>query len=38
MELANLDIEELPVEPDDFLYADPPYDVEFTQFSKRGFG
>lgn len=23
--------------PDDFLYADPPYDVEFTQYSKGGF-
>lgn len=24
--------------PDDFVYADPPYDVEFTQYSKEGFG
>jgi DNA adenine methylase len=24
--------------PDDFIYADPPYDVEFTQYSKEGFG
>ncbi len=23
---------------DDFVYADPPYDVEFTQYSKDGFG
>ena len=23
--------------PDDFVYADPPYDVEFTQYSKDGF-
>jgi DNA adenine methylase len=23
--------------PDDFVYADPPYDVEFTQYSKGGF-
>ncbi|HCC32292.1 MAG TPA: adenine methyltransferase, partial [Clostridiales bacterium] len=22
---------------DDFVYADPPYDVEFTQYSKDGF-
>jgi DNA adenine methylase len=25
------------VAPDDFIYADPPYDVEFTQYSKGGF-
>jgi DNA adenine methylase len=24
--------------PDDFVYADPPYDVEFTQYTKDGFG
>jgi DNA adenine methylase len=24
--------------PDDFVYADPPYDVEFTQYSKEAFG
>ncbi|MHB8627549.1 MAG: DNA adenine methylase [Aggregatilineales bacterium] len=23
--------------PDDFIYADPPYDVEFTSYSKEGF-
>jgi DNA adenine methylase len=23
--------------PDDFVYADPPYDVEFTQYAKDGF-
>lgn len=23
---------------DDFVYADPPYDVEFTQYAKEGFG
>ena len=23
---------------DDFVYADPPYDVPFTQYSKDGFG
>ncbi len=23
--------------PDDFVYADPPYDVEFVQYSKEGF-
>jgi DNA adenine methylase len=26
------------VSPSDFIYADPPYDVEFTQYSKEGFG
>jgi DNA adenine methylase len=25
------------VRPDDFIYADPPYDVEFTQYSKEDF-
>ena len=29
--------EEVPVEPDDFIYADPPYDVEFVHYSKEGF-
>ena len=28
----------MPIEPDDFVYADPPYDVEFTQYSQGGFG
>lgn len=32
------DFASLPVEPDDFIYADPPYDVEFTQYSQHGFG
>jgi DNA adenine methylase len=36
-EFTNVDIEALSVEPKDFLYADPPYDVEFTQYSKGGF-
>ena len=31
------DFEQLEVEPDDFVYADPPYDVEFTQYSEGGF-
>ncbi len=30
--------EEVPLEPDDFVYADPPYDVVFTQYAKEGFG
>jgi DNA adenine methylase len=27
----------LAIEPDDFVYADPPYDVEFTTYSPGGF-
>lgn len=33
-----MDFERLELEPTDFVYADPPYDVEFTQYSKGGFG
>jgi DNA adenine methylase len=36
-EFSNRDIEELELEPDDFVYADPPYDVEFTTYSSGGF-
>ncbi len=32
------DFESLELQPDDFVYADPPYDVEFTQYSKEAFG
>ena len=32
------DFESLRLRKDDFVYADPPYDVEFTQYSKGGFG
>ena len=32
------DFEKLKLEPQDFIYADPPYDVEFTQYSKEVFG
>jgi DNA adenine methylase len=32
------DFDELPLEASDFIYADPPYDVEFTQYSKDAFG
>jgi DNA adenine methylase len=32
-----LDVEALPLDPDDFVYADPPYDVDFTQYAKDGF-
>ena len=34
----NLDFERLPVERNDFIYADPPYDVPFTQYARNGFG
>lgn len=33
-----VDFEELPLKADDFIYADPPYDVEFTHYSKEDFG
>jgi DNA adenine methylase len=32
------DFESLDLTPDDFVYADPPYDVEFTAYSRGGFG
>ncbi len=32
------DFETVPLKPDDFVYADPPYDVEFRQYSPGGFG
>jgi DNA adenine methylase len=31
------DIESVELEPEDFVYADPPYDVEFTTYSAGGF-
>ena len=31
------DFEEIELEADDFIYADPPYDVEFTQYAKEDF-
>ncbi len=37
-EFSNTTFDCLAFEPDDFVYADPPYDVEFTQYSKDGFG
>jgi DNA adenine methylase len=35
---TNVDFEKIPLDDQDFVYADPPYDVEFTQYSKGGFG
>lgn len=34
---TNVDLESLEFEQDDFVYADPPYDVEFTTYSAMGF-
>ena len=34
---SNRDVEALELKPDDFVYADPPYDVEFTTYSAGGF-
>ena len=36
-ELTNGDFSELELHESDFIYADPPYDVEFTTYSKGGF-
>src|SRR5687767_8409245 len=36
-EFSNYDIETLEIEREDFVYADPPYDVEFTTYSSGGF-
>jgi DNA adenine methylase len=35
--ITSTDIEAVAFEPGDFIYADPPYDVEFTQYAQRGF-
>src|SRR5712691_8757795 len=37
-EFSNTTFDRIALEHDDFVYADPPYDVEFTQYSKGGFG
>jgi DNA adenine methylase len=37
-EFTNRYFNTVPLEDADFIYADPPYDVEFTQYSKGGFG
>lgn len=36
--LMNDDFEAIPLDAKDFVYADPPYDVEFRSYSKEGFG
>ncbi len=35
---TSSDISALRIEAEDFIYADPPYDVEFTTYSAGGFG
>jgi DNA adenine methylase len=37
-ELMSSDFQEVQLAPDDFVYADPPYDVQFTQYAKEVFG
>lgn len=32
-----MEFDDLPLAPGDFVYADPPYDVEFRQYAPRGF-
>lgn len=34
---ANVGFDKLRLKPTDFVYADPPYDVQFRQYSKGGF-
>ncbi len=35
--ITSTDVEAVPLQRSDFVYADPPYDVEFTQYAKDGF-
>lgn len=37
-QFTNTDFAAVPLLPGDFIYADPPYDVEFTTYSAGGFG
>lgn len=36
-ELMSADFEAIALREDDFIYADPPYDVPFTQYARRAF-
>jgi DNA adenine methylase len=36
-EIGCGDFEQLELKPDDFIYADPPYDVQFTKYSQADF-
>jgi DNA adenine methylase len=35
---TNVSFADVPLRRDDFVYADPPYDVEFRQYAREGFG
>jgi DNA adenine methylase len=37
-EFTNATFDQVKMKSNDFVYADPPYDVEFTQYAKGGFG
>ncbi|HWX20232.1 MAG TPA: Dam family site-specific DNA-(adenine-N6)-methyltransferase [Candidatus Binatia bacterium] len=37
-EFTSVDFENTRLEADDFIYADPPFDVEFTRYAKEPFG
>jgi DNA adenine methylase len=37
-QFRSADFEHIETVPGDFIYADPPYDVEFTSYSKEDFG
>ena len=36
-QFTNVDVAHVEMQPEDFIYADPPYDVEFTTYSSGGF-
>ncbi len=36
-EFTSLDFRQVSLQPEDFVYADPPYDVEFTKYAPEGF-
>jgi DNA adenine methylase len=36
-DFISRDFEAVALEPDDFVYADPPFDVQFTQYAKEAF-
>lgn len=36
-DFSTVDFEKTALKSDDFVYADPPYDVEFTQYAREGF-
>jgi DNA adenine methylase len=36
-EFTCLDFEKLPIQPGDFIYADPPFDAGFVSYGKEGF-